>query len=345
MIATDNISEFGVFNGQKVYCISLTNKRGTVLKLLTWGATWHALELEDIKGIRRDIVVSPKTFEGYLFQEKTQPYYFGNSIGRCAGRLSDKRKVWYNQKFELEFQDGFHLHGGKSNMRNKIWEIISLNTTVENPSVTLGYHSPHLEEGYPGEVLIKACYKLKDNNKVQISYTATSNTDTILNLTNHAYFNLGENSVESHLCQIASGKILETDDKLIPTGRFVATKGTPFDFQNPKKLSQIREVRGLDTCFVLEKERPQIKLHSKISGIELQVETNQPSAVIFAPKNISFAAEPKSDYWGTSEYPAICFETQNYPDAPNQPNFPSSLLKMGETYQNKTSFKFNLKEE
>lgn len=341
MIATPHISEFGVFNGEIVHCISLTNKVGTVLRVLTWGATWHALELNDKNGTRRDVIVGPKNFEGYQQQTKKQAYFFGNTIGRYAGRIAERKEITNEHLANLEFEKGVHLHGGLNGLHNKIWEIVELNSG-EEPSVVLGCESANLEEGYPGNLTIKVNFSLSAQNTVNITYHASSDSDTILNLTNHAYFNLGDNSVENHPCQIASKKILETDEKLIPTGNFIPTSGTSFDFYNSKELSQIKKLGGLDTCFVLDKVPPQLMLFSKSSGIKLEIETNQPAAVIFAPKHIAFASEPKNQLWSEIEYPAICFETQNFPDAPNHPNFPSCILKKGETYRNETSFNFNL---
>ncbi|NKI30754.1 aldose epimerase family protein [Croceivirga thetidis] len=341
MIAAEHISEFGEFNGEKVHCISLKNKVDTVLRVLTWGATWHALELNDKNGTRRDVIVGPKNFKGYQQQTKKQAYFFGNTIGRYAGRIAERKEIRNGNLASLEFENGVHLHGGLNGLHNKIWEIVELNSG-EEPSVILGFESANLEEGYPGNLSIKVNFSLSAQNRVSISYTATSDSDTVLNLTNHAYFNLGDNSVEHHACQITAKKILETDEKLIPTGNFILTAGTAYDFYKSKELSQIKQLGGLDTCFVLDQVSSQLKLFSKASGIKLEIETNQPAAVIFAPKHIAFASEPKNHLWSEIEYPAICFETQNFPDAPNHPNFPSSILKKGETYRHETSFNFNL---
>lgn len=314
-----------------------------MLKVLTWGATWHALELVDKTGMPRDVVVAPKTFSGYLKQSKTRPYFFGNSIGRYAGRLSNPKIRVNNQEIELKLNDGVHLHGGENSPRNKVWEIVNVNSG-NNPSVTLAYESPHLEEGYLGNVSINVKYTLGEDDRVQLHYEATTDTETIINLTNHTYFNLDGESVGNHVLQVQSSSILDTDRKLIPTGKIIVTEGTPYDFQDRKKISQIKGIGELDTCFILEKVKPQIKLFAEQSGIELEIESNQPAAVIFCPKDIAFAEEPKNVQWVQQAYPAVCFELQNYPDAPQHSHFPSCLLRENETYQNKTAYNFKVQE-
>lgn len=339
-----NIAEFGTITGEKVHCISLKNKKGTELKVLTLGATWHSFNFQDAHGKLRDIIVSPKSLKGYLQQNDLRPYYFGSSIGRYAGRISTEKCRLNGKPLQLSNIEGVHLHGGSGGLHSKIWKISDISLD-KNPYLTLTCTSGHLEEGYPGNLSVSVTYILTERDQVKIVYEATTDTDTILNLTNHAYFNLAETSVLGSSLQVGSETLLETDEKLIPTGNYLSIAGTPYDFGSLKKLGQITEVGDLDNCFIFKKNGsgPQLIMFSEQSGIRLQMESNQPAVVIYAPRTLKFALPPKNEGWKHMEYPALCIEPQNFPDAPSNDNFPSSLLKKGERYRNEILYDFSLK--
>ncbi len=318
--------------------ISLTNAQGVELVISNFGATIGALRVPDKNRKPVNVVVGLQAPEDYT---KT-PYldhdpFLGCTVGRYAGRISGGSFIIEGKKYSLHTTKGVHLHGGKEGFDKKFWTIDKL-IRNENQSVQFSYRSEHLEENYPGNLQVKALYELLENNAVRITYTATTDRPTVVNLTNHSYFNLdGEGSILDNDLQIHSDAYLEVNEQLLPSGEKRSTKSTRFDFNQPQTLE--KNFKGLDDTFVLKKSYDCVaSLYSKHSGIRMNVTTNQPAMVVFTPEYL-----PPLDYVDNAKYgryPAICFETQNYPDAPNQPNFPSALLLPGETYQNQTIFEF-----
>ncbi len=342
MNANESISVFGAIQEQTVHVIKLTNSHGTEIQVLTYGATWHAFTFSDNKNRMHDVIVSPKSMEGYLAQFDVIPYYFGATIGRYAGRIAKGQFQLNDQSYQLYEEDGVHLHGGPKGIHSKIWQITSIHEG-RNPSVSLSCQCRHLEDGYPGNLKVNATYRLTENNEVKITYEAVSDWDTVLNLTNHAYFNLGEDSVLDHQLQIHSDTILEVDDKLLPSGKLLPISKSPFDFQELRELSPIKAIDGLDHCFAIapDTRHDQIRLKSPKSGLCLEVATNQPAVVVYAPQQLRFAKTPKNEKWPRLEFPSICLETQHFPDAPNHAHFPSAVLKSGVRYNNTTHYKFS----
>ncbi len=219
-------------------------------------------------------------------------------------------------------EDGVHLHGGKQGFGRRFWKLID-HSAVADPYVAYQYISPHLEEGYPGQVIVTVTYQLLGNT-LKILQKATTDRPTIVNLTNHSYFTLDEEATINDLVlQIESEKRLDTDENLLPTGHIELVENTKFDFRQPKRIGNLR----LDTPYVVDpSKKPLAIAHSLRSGIQLSVSSNQPALVVYTPEDLA----------------AICFETQNYPNAPNQPAFPSSVLLPGETYINESFFTFDL---
>lgn len=204
----------------------------------------------------------------------------------------------------------------------------------------LSYHSEHLEEGYPGNLKVQVTYQLTEDNQVKITYRAETDRDTIVNLTNHAYFNLnGSGSVSDHFMQVNASKILELDERNLPTGNLTKLKNHPKDHRESKLLGN----RELDDVYVLDtmENETQVQLFSPLSGIKLKLKSNQPVVVIYSPESLP-------DKWQylaqiDEKFPAVALEAQNYPDAPNFRNFPSSLLKKGEVYENEIVYSFSVK--
>jgi len=316
----------------------LTNAAGTELEILNLGATVFSLKMKDGNGDFLNVVVGPKYKEDYISEAYLQENMcFGASIGRYAGRISEGKFELENTKFQLYQKDGVHLHGGKQGLQHKIWEVKS-QTTGENPSITLNCFSVDGEENYPGNLKVEVCYTLTEENELKIEYSAEADKRTILNLTNHTYFNLnGERSIADHELQINAAKILEVDEKLRPTGIIRDLRAEPKNFSNSKKIKNI----NVDDTFVLDKHNDiSARVYSSKSKIEMVLKTNQPAVVTYIPKNLP-------DHWNyntkiSKEFPSICLEAQNYPDAPNHANFPSAILNLGQTYSNKISYKFNV---
>lgn len=314
--------------------ISIHNKH---LKLvcINYGATIKNLFVKDKNGEETNVVIGFKEPENYL----TNPYYIGASIGRFAGRISDGGFIIDGKRYLVDNPNGVHLHGGKNNFSHIYWEIEEINTG-EIPYVKFSYFSKHLEEGYPGNLQVYVTYKL-DGNKLVITYEAETDETTIVNLTNHNYYNLnGEGHVLDHELQLKASQFLEVNEKQLATGKLKDVNKTPFDFLEARKIGNHRDFKGIDDCFTLEGQDAIATLYSFQSGIEMKVNTNQPGVVIFTPKEL-----PEANYANDTveEFSSVCFETQNYPDAPNKPHFPSAELKKGEKYFNKSEFEFSIR--
>ncbi len=322
----------------KIFTIS--NQNGMELKVLNYGATIISLMVANKYGNKTNVVVGLSSAEKYLEEPYTNNLLFlGSSIGRYAGRISKGLFVIDNEVFPIYNKNGTHLHGGKKGFDSKYWKLEAID---DKSSITLSYVSKHLEEGYPGNLHAKVTYSLLDNNTLKVTYTANTDKLTPVNLTNHAYFNLdGEGSILKHNLQIFSKQYLEVDQALLPTGKLNFSKGTRFDF-NLESIISRKDFIGFDNVFLTEDTgNKSASLCSEKSGIKMDVITNQPAIVVFTPKkfpNLSFKNQAKY-----SDFPSICFETQNFPDAPNHSNFPNSLLDPDQTYINESSFKFSIK--
>ena len=325
-------------DGGVIDSCEMTNKNGMQLKVITYGATITSLKIPLKNGDFIDVVLGFDTIEAYLnsFHLKSAPY-FGATVGRYAGRINNSTFSLNDKSIVLNSNNNGHsLHGGNSGFSQKQWKIKNL-TEGENPSITLSYFSPDGEENYPGDVSVELTYTLSDENELIIEYVATSSEDTVMNLTHHSYFNLdGHNStiLEQDL-SINSNKILETNEHNIPTGQFLNLENNLFDFNQAKKCPQT-----IDTTFVLnEGEEISASLFSPKNNLGMLVYTNQPAVHIYVGGNCfnSIKGKENADYHPLS---GICFETQNFPDAPNHDHFPIAILRKDEVYQHKTMYKF-----
>lgn len=311
------------------------------LEVLNYGATITRLEVPDKNARPVNVVVGLDSAEAYLSPEYIDACLsLGASIGRYAGRISGNSLKINNRSYPIFNEDDVHLHGGKKGFDKRIWDVDSV-SKGKDPQVTLSYSSEHLEEGYPGKLSVRVTYKLLESNTLKIIYTAETDRPTHVNLTNHSYFNLdGYGSVLEHRLRISSDRHLETNEHLIPSGRIIESENTRFDFKAPSRLGRSGFI-GFDDCFVFDNSGTnRAVIASEKSGIVMDLITNQPAVVIYTRKRFPDLGFNNSD--GYEEYPAICFETQNFPDAPNNEHFPSSLLLPGETYRNESSFKFTV---
>jgi aldose 1-epimerase len=325
-------------DGGVIDSCELTNKNGMQLKVITYGATVTSLKIPLKNDKFLDVVLGFDTMEAYLnsFQLKGAPY-FGATVGRYAGRINNSTFSLNGKSIDLNSNNNGHsLHGGNSGFSQKQWKIKNV-TEGKNPSITLSYFSPNGEENYPGDLSIDLTYTLSDHNELIIEYVATTSEDTVINLTHHSYFNLdGHNStiLEQDL-SINSNKILETNEHNIPTGQFLNLENNLFDFNQAKKCPQT-----IDTTFILnDGEKISASLFSPKNNLEMLVYTNQPAVHIYVGGNCFNVIKGKenADYHPLS---GICFETQNFPDAPNHGHFPNAVLRKDEVYQHKTMYKF-----
>ena len=324
--------------GEIVDSYELSNKKGMKLKIINYGATITALEIPLKSGEVVDVVLGFDTLESYIdsFDLESAPY-FGATVGRFAGRINEGKFSLNGNHFQLNKNNNNHsLHGGNSGFSQKIWKVKTIKSG-KNPSVTLTYLSPDREENFPGNLYVELTYTLSEQNELIVEYLATTTKDTIVNLTHHSYFNLDghhSNVLDQELI-VNSQKRLQTMDENIPTGYILNVANCPFDFSLPKKCP-----KNIDSTFVLNQEKElAAKLYSKKKNLKMSVYTNQPAVHIYVGGNCfnQIKGKEDSDYNSLS---GICFETQNFPDAPNHNHFPSSVLKREEMYYHKTIYKF-----
>lgn len=333
------MKSFGLMlNGVAIDSHELINESGMQLKIINFGATVTSLKVPLQNGGIVDVVLGFDNLDAYVksFDLVSAPY-LGATVGRFAGRINNGTFNLNGKTINLNKNNNNHsLHGGKIGFSQKIWKVKNLNEG-KNPSITLSYFSPDGEENYPGDLSVDLTYTLSEENELIIEYQATTSEDTIINLTHHSYFNLdGHNAtiLEQELT-IDSYGILEANDQNIPTGRLLSVENKAFDFSQAKKCPQ-----SIDTTFVLnENDAFSASLFSPKNNLEMLVYTNQPAVHIYVGGNCfkEIKGKENEDYHPLS---GICFETQNFPDAPNQEHFPNAVLRKGEVYHHKTIYKF-----
>ncbi|MFD1096455.1 aldose epimerase family protein [Salegentibacter chungangensis] len=327
-------------NPEDLKIIRLSNKNQTRLEILNYGAAILSFRIKDKTGQKVNLIVSPRSEEFLNSEYKEYNKCFGASVGRYAGRISNGSFVIDDEEYQLHQKHGVHLHGGDEGFQYKLWEVEE-EASGPDPYVILTYFSKDGEEGYPGNLKAKVKYTLTENNELKIEYSATTDKKTIVNLTNHAYFNLnGSGSVSDHFLQINAKQILEVNEQSLPTGNLRKLKGLPKNFEESKLIGN----RPLDDTFVLASAEGEVaaQLFAPLTGIKMKVQTNQPALVVYAPEELPEELEYQTEI--SNAYPSVCIEAQIFPDSPNFRNFPSSLLEPGENYYNKTTYTFSVKQ-
>jgi len=342
-------SEFGkTSDGVPVQIYTLTNQNGLEARITNYGGIVVSLKTPDRRGVMADIVLGFDTLSGYL----TSPSpYFGALIGRYGNRIGHARFTLDGVEYKLAANNGANaLHGGLRGFNKVVW------TPRELPDggLELTYLSKDGEEGYPGNLKVIVAYHLTDANELRIDYAATTDKDTVLNLTNHSYFNLkgaGNGDILDHLVTLNADRFTPVDAGLIPTGELRSVAGTPFDFRKPAAIGarieqndeQLKLGKGYDHNFVLNKNGAAPSLAARVeessSGRVLEVLTDQPGVQFYTSNNldgtIKGAAGKAFGHRG-----ALCLETQHFPDSPNHPKFPSTLLKPGQQFHSATIYRF-----
>ncbi|MBZ9630560.1 galactose mutarotase [Salegentibacter sp. LM13S] len=318
--------------------VNLVNNQGSELQILNYGAAVISLKIKDKTGNIVNVVVSPIAEEFITSVYKDHNKCFGASVGRYAGRIANGKFQLDNITYKLFEKDHVHLHGGDNGFQYKIWEIKE-EETAPNPSVKLSYFSKDGEEYYPGNLQVEVKYTLTENDELLIEYSAKTDKKTVINLTNHTYFNLnGGGSISDHFLKIAAEKILEVDKNLLPTGNLTKLKKHPKNFIEGKLVGN----RSLDDTYVLKPDKDEVvaRLFAPLTGIKMEVKTNQKALVAYAPENLPEDLNYHTEI--AEEYPSLCLEAQNFPDAPNFRNFPEAVLKPGDQYYNWISYKFSV---
>lgn len=339
-------------DGQEVTLFTLSLENKIEFSVMNYGATWTHLFIPDRDGKMEDVVLGFDTLDGYLQKNYLDNYcYLGSSIGRVAGRFSDNQFILDGKTIKLPINQGdIHLHGGCEGWDKKLWNPEPFETD-NSVGVTFHYQSPDGEENYPGTVDIWVTYTLDVSGKMEISYKAISDSKTIINPTNHAYFNLSgdfSKSIEGHLFMVDADHFLPMNEKSLPKGEIEHIAGTPFDFREAtiikeninKNDPQLELAGGIDHCFVLNKEENCVLLMDPVSGRKLTLSTTEPGVQVYTGNylNKSFKGKRGILY---GKRAAICLETQHFPDACSHENFPSILLLPGEVFQSRTLFNFS----
>lgn len=320
----------------EAHCFTLSNSKGCELSVLNYGATITSLKIPTASGEKIDVVLGFDAVEDYIKSyHLPSPPYFGAVVGRFAGRINKGMFTLHGEEISLTKNwNGHQLHGGLEGFSRKFWKVVDI-TTDRNPSITLAYLSAHNEEHFPGELAVKVKYTLMENNELKVVFEASATQDTPINLTQHSYFNLNghtEQITNQKLC-INSKKIIETTESMIPTGNFINLDQHAFDFSEAKDCPT-----SIDTTFVLEGPQAAV-LYGETTKLKMTVTTNQPGVHVYVGGNCfeSVMGKKQVSYHSLS---GICFETQNFPDAPNHRNFPNSIVKKGTTYIHETNFLF-----
>lgn len=336
--------------GKQVNLYVLKNKNGAQLAVTNYGGRVVSLLVADKNGEFKDVVLGYDELKAY--QKKGEPF-FGALIGRFGNRIAKGKFTLDGRSYQLELNDGVNsLHGGFNGFWAKVWDAKKVN----DQTLELTYLSKDGEAGYPGNLTVKVVYELNDDNELKISYEATTDKSTVVNLTNHAYFNLngaGDSTITDHLLVINADGYTPVDSTLIPTGKIEKVAGTPFDFNTAtligKRINdadqQLKYGKGYDHNYVLRKGAGLQKaatVSSSKTGIVMDVLTEEPGLQFYSG---NFLTGADKDGKGKISYPhrsAFCLETQHFPDAPNQPGFASTTLKPGETYKTLTIYKFSV---
>jgi aldose 1-epimerase len=347
-------------DGGEAHVYTLTNDKGMVAKLSDFGATLVSLEVPDREGNAEDVTHGYDSVAGYSGEKNP---YFGASVGRFGNRIAHGKFSLDGKEYTLATNNSpgdipCHLHGGEVGFNKRMWEV----TDQSAPgSITFQYVSPDGEEGYPGTLTANVTYTLTEENELIWEATATTTAPTVLNIVHHTYWNLSDDpssTINDHQLTLFADRYLPTDAGLIPTGELAPVAGTPMDFTKPHAIGErVGETfealalgGGYDHCWVLANPNPNglalgARLKDPKSGRVMEISSNQPAVQFYggnflAPTDFQGDFEPGK---GGVAYPhrsALCLETENYPDAPNKPGFPSSVLKPGETYRHVMVHKF-----
>ncbi len=346
-------NDFGIANGAPVQIYTLTNAKGMEARITNYGATLVSLRVPDRSGALTDVVFGFDSVDGYT--QTPAPPYFGATIGRYGNRIGGAKFTLDGKTYTMDKNDGANsLHGGKHGFDKVMWSAMPV-TSADGESLELSYLSKDGEGGYPGNLSVTVTYTLTDANEVRIHYTATTDQDTVVNLTNHSYFNLSgpaSGEILDHVLTIEADRFTPVDSGLIPTGELRKVDSTPFDFRQPHAIGerinaddeQIKLGHGYDHNWILNRSGDGLQLAARVldpkSGRVLEVLTDQPAIQFYTGNFLDGTFKGKGGV-AYQHRGALCLETQHYPDSPNHPDFPSTELKPGQKYDTTTVFRFS----
>ena len=353
-LVTIEKSEYGATaKGEKVESYKLKNQNGMEVDIITFGGRITDLKVPNKEGVSENVVIGFSSLAQY---EKENPF-FGALIGRYGNRIAKGKFSLDGKEYQLAINNAPNaLHGGPQGFFNVVWKADEVKSG-ETASLKLSYVSKDMEEGYPGTLKVFVTYTLTNDNQLEVLYEATTDKKTVVNLTQHSYFNLSGDftkTILDHELTLNADKLVPVDADLIPTGKLEDVAGTPFDFRTPKligkdinaKNDQLEKGKGYDHCWVLnnpEKGKTIIaKVYHAASGRIMEMTTDEPG-IQFYSGNFLDGTLPMPNGGTFAHRTGLCLETEHYPDSPNQKNFPTTVLNPGENYKTKTTFKFSVK--
>jgi aldose 1-epimerase len=342
-IAKEN---WGKADDKDVFLFTMTNINGIVVKITNYGGIITSIVVPDSKGRSGDIVLGYDSLEGYL---KATPY-FGAIVGRYANRIARGTFTLGNTTYKLAVNNGKNsLHGGIKGFDKVVWDA-KIETGSQFVRLILSYKSPDGEEGYPGNLDVTVTYTLTDGNMLFTQIEASTDKPTPVNLCNHTYFNLREadTSILGHLLQIKADRYTVVDDELIPTGELRPVEGTPMDFRSPHKIGErIDQVKGgydhnyVKSRKVYDSNSVDAIIEDPVTGRVVAISTTQPGIQFYSGNFLDGTITGKGGKVYKQHY-GLCLETQHFPDSPNHPDFPTTILKPGERFREVTAYKFGV---
>ena len=341
---------FGTHNGKEIYLLTLTNKAGNVVRVTNFGAKINWIEIPDKNGKKDNVTFGYDTFDETLKGDMS----FGSVVGRFANRIAKGKFTLDGVVYNTPVNNGPNtLHGGPAGWHSVVWNTEILKDS-KFPAVKFTYVSPDMEAGFPGKVNASITYTWTDNNEIVMDYTCTTDKRTVVNVTNHAYFNLhgaGNGDILDHILTLKASAFTPIDSFMIPPGEIRPVAGTPFDFNTPhtigerigEKYDQLVLGHGYDHNYILDnKEEVDVTVYEPVSGRMLEVITDQPGMQLYTGnfldgKQIGHGGKAFNFRSG------LCLESGHYPDSPNHPDFPTTVLNPGETFKSTTIYRFSVK--
>ena len=335
-------------DGTEIEEYTLHSAKGAVAKVITYGATLTELWMPDRSGRNADVVLGFDNLEGYLGNHP----FFGATIGRYGNRIAKGKFSIDGHDYSLFLNNGPNsLHGGKEGFNRKVWKAEPA-SAAHGAAVKFTYVSKDGEEGYPGTLATSVTYELTDDNALKITYHASTDKPTVVNLTNHSYFNLsgaGSGDILKEVLELDADRYTPVDDTLIPTGESKPVEGTPYDFRKATAIgarsAEVPKLGGYDNNFALNGEAGKLRkvgsLYDPASGRNMELSTTEPGVQIYM--SLGLDGSIKGIGGAYEKYGAVCLETQHFPDSPNHPNFPSTVVRPGKDYHSETIYKFSAK--
>ena len=341
-----SIEHFGFLNdSNEALLFTLENDKGVILKITNYGGTIISLLVPDKNGVSADVVLGLSDWESWI----ENPAYFNCIVGRTCNRIRGAEFSIDGIRYKVsDNQGGFQLHGGFQGFNKKIWKAVTFENNDEI-GIEFEYLSVDGEEGFPGNLKVKAIYAINNKNEISLEFIAETDKATPVNLTNHAYFNLsgeGSGNIYSHELMICSDSITVTDTNSIPTGAFSAVSGTPFNFTEPRMIGDRinRLEHGYDNNFVLRNQEGELSLAARVfepkSGRILEVYTTEPAVQLYTSNWFDGTLIGRNGKPHVN-HTSFCLETQHYPDSMNHAEFPNVILRPGEQYLSQTIWKFS----